>query len=184
MLIYSVHILRASLTSLSFLSRAPNPYTITCKLHYLQYTCTCTFAKCNDKIFQFWEKFLWGKGAMNTGHTFKGLLCLRTYLRLELQSFIKGFYTGIFLLWLIDWLIIYCFKFHSRLFHWYGDVTITGGGLQNLGLCSALMAFDQGGIFIVPHLLWHGAFGFPISSEGSPHFVAFYNTQGDVEDLF
>jgi hypothetical protein len=25
--------------------------------------------------------------------------------------------------------------------------------LQNLGLCSALRAFEQGGIFIVPHLL-------------------------------
>jgi hypothetical protein len=33
------------------------------------------------------------------------------------------------------------------------DVTITGEELQNLGLCSALRAFEQGGIFIVPHLL-------------------------------
>ena len=41
----------------------------------------------------------------------------------------------------------------SRIFHLYGDVTITGEGLQNLGLCSALSAFEQGGIFIVPHLL-------------------------------
>jgi hypothetical protein len=28
-----------------------------------------------------------------------------------------------------------------------------GEGLQNLGLCSALRAFEQGGIVIVPHLL-------------------------------
>jgi hypothetical protein len=35
----------------------------------------------------------------------------------------------------------------------YGDVTIAGEGLQNLGLRSALRAFEQGGIFIVPHLL-------------------------------
>jgi hypothetical protein len=28
-----------------------------------------------------------------------------------------------------------------------------GEGLQNLGLCSALRAFEQEGIFIVPHLL-------------------------------
>jgi hypothetical protein len=35
----------------------------------------------------------------------------------------------------------------------YEDVTFTGEGLQNLGLCSALRAFEQGGIFIVPHLL-------------------------------
>jgi hypothetical protein len=31
--------------------------------------------------------------------------------------------------------------------------TIAGEGLQNLGLCSALKAFEQGGIFFVPHLL-------------------------------
>jgi hypothetical protein len=37
-------------------------------------------------------------------------------------------------------------------FH-YGDVTITGEGLQNLGLCSAIRALEQGGIFIVTHLL-------------------------------
>jgi hypothetical protein len=41
----------------------------------------------------------------------------------------------------------------SRIFNLYGDVTITGEGLQNLGLCSALRAFEHGGIFIVPHLL-------------------------------
>jgi hypothetical protein len=35
----------------------------------------------------------------------------------------------------------------------HGDVTITGEGLQNLGLCSALRAFEQGGIIIVPYLL-------------------------------
>jgi hypothetical protein len=37
--------------------------------------------------------------------------------------------------------------------HLYGDITITGEGLQNLGLCSALRAFEQGGIFKVPYLL-------------------------------
>jgi hypothetical protein len=35
----------------------------------------------------------------------------------------------------------------------YGDITIAGEELQNLGLCSAIRAFEQGGIFIVPHLL-------------------------------
>ena len=50
-------------------------------------------------------------------------------------------------------LIIYCFTSRLRIFHLYGDVTITGEGLQNLGLCSALRAFEQGGIFIVPYLL-------------------------------
>jgi hypothetical protein len=33
------------------------------------------------------------------------------------------------------------------------SLTITGEGLQNFGLCSALRAFEQGGIFIVPHLM-------------------------------
>jgi hypothetical protein len=46
-------------------------------------------------------------------------------------------------------------------------------GLQNLGLCLALGAFEQGRVFIVPHLLWQGASIFPVSSEGPPHFVAF-----------
>jgi hypothetical protein len=40
-----------------------------------------------------------------------------------------------------------------RIFHFYGDVTIASEGLQNLGLCSALRAFEQIGIFIVAHLL-------------------------------
>jgi hypothetical protein len=55
-----------------------------------------------------------------------------------------------------------------------GDVTITGEGLQNLGLCLTLRAFEQAGIFIVPHLLWHGISVFPVSSEGPPHSVASY----------
>jgi hypothetical protein len=33
---------------------------------------------------------------------------------------------------------------------------LPGEGLQNLGRCLALKVFEQGGIFIVPHLLWHG----------------------------
>jgi hypothetical protein len=37
--------------------------------------------------------------------------------------------------------------------HLYEDVIFAGEGLQNLGLCSALKAFEQGGIFIMPHLL-------------------------------
>jgi hypothetical protein len=35
----------------------------------------------------------------------------------------------------------------------YGDFTIAGEGLHHLGLYSALRAFEQGGTFIVPHLL-------------------------------
>jgi hypothetical protein len=88
------------------------------------------------------------------------------------------------LAWLIDWLIFYWYTSRSRIFHLYGDVTIAGEGLQNLGLCSALRAFEQGGIFLVPHLLWHGASVFPVSSEGPPQSVASYDTHENTEDLF
>jgi hypothetical protein len=40
----------------------------------------------------------------------------------------------------------------------------------------ALGAFEQGGIFIVPHLLWHRTSVFPVLSEGPPHLVASYTT--------
>jgi hypothetical protein len=81
-------------------------------------------------------------------------------------------------------MLIYGFKSRPRIFHLHGDVTIDGEGLQNLGLCLAVKAFEQGGIFIVPHLLWHGISAFPGSSEGPPHSIASYETRGDVEDLF
>jgi hypothetical protein len=41
----------------------------------------------------------------------------------------------------------------QEFFTLYEDVTIAGEGLQNLGLCLALWAIEQGGIFIVPYLL-------------------------------
>jgi hypothetical protein len=50
-------------------------------------------------------------------------------------------------------LFAYCFTLRPGIVHLYGDVTIAGEGLQNLGLCSAFMVFQQGGIFIVPQLL-------------------------------
>jgi hypothetical protein len=53
----------------------------------------------------------------------------------------------------VELLVIYDFTSRSRIFHLYGDVTTVGEGLQNLGLCSVLRAFEQGGIFFVPHLL-------------------------------
>jgi hypothetical protein len=63
-------------------------------------------------------------------------------------------------------------------------MSITGEKLKNLGLSLALRAFEQGGIFKVPHLLRKRASVFLISSEGLPHSIAFYYTQGDVENLF
>jgi hypothetical protein len=104
------------------------------------------------------------------------------------------------------WLFDYRFTSRSRMLSYLE--TTTSEGLQNLGLCSTLRAFEQGGIFIVPYLLWHGASVFPVSPEGpppfscllrhtrgcggriltrilkGPHSVAFYGTQGDTEDLF
>ena len=41
---------------------------------------------------------------------------------------------------------------HSRIFHSYGDVIVTG-----VRLCSALMAIEQWGFFSVPHLMGDGA---------------------------
>jgi hypothetical protein len=81
-------------------------------------------------------------------------------------------------------LIIYGFTSRSRIFHLYGDVTNADVGLQNLILCSALRAFEHRGIFILPHLLWHGTSVFPVSSEGPPQSVASCDSLGDVEDLF
>ena len=42
----------------------------------------------------------------------------------------------------------------SRIFHTYRDVKIAGEGMQNLSQCLALrvMAFEQGGTFIVPNV--------------------------------
>jgi hypothetical protein len=48
---------------------------------------------------------------------------------------------------------LFVFTHRSRIFHVYGYITIAGEGLQNLSLCSALKAFKERGIFIVPHLL-------------------------------
>jgi hypothetical protein len=53
----------------------------------------------------------------------------------------------------IGGLIIFGFTSRSKKCHLYGDIAIAGEGLQNLGLCSALRAFEQGEIFIVLHLL-------------------------------
>jgi hypothetical protein len=40
-----------------------------------------------------------------------------------------------------------------RIFHSYGNITIAGENLSNLGLHLALKAFEQGVIFIMPNLL-------------------------------
>jgi hypothetical protein len=82
---------------------------------------------------------------------------------------------------LIDYL---GFTSRSRDFHLYEDVTITDEWLQYLRLRLALRAIEQGGIFIVPHLLRHETSVFPLSSEGPNHSVTSYDTHGEAEDLF
>jgi hypothetical protein len=61
---------------------------------------------------------------------------------------------------------------YSYSLHLYGDV-ITSEGLQNLDLCLALKAFEQGGIFIKSHLLWHGPRFFQSHSKDCPIPVFF-----------
>jgi hypothetical protein len=41
----------------------------------------------------------------------------------------------------------------------------SGDRAANFGLCSALKAFEEGGIFIVPHLLRHGTSVYMVSYE-------------------
>jgi hypothetical protein len=76
------------------------------------------------------------------------------------------------------WLIIFSFTSRSRIVHLYWDITITYEALQNLGLSSALRDFEQGRIFIVSHLLLHGASGFPVSSKGPPIWLPFTICKG------
>ena len=66
------------------------------------------------------------------------------------------------------------FTAHSRIFDSYLDVTIAGEGAANLGLYSALRVFEHGGIFLVPHLLWHEASVFLVSFEWPPHSITSY----------
>ena len=60
----------------------------------------------------------------------------------------------------------------------YGDVIAATEGLQNLGLLLMKMAFEQGGIFIVPHLLLHGVSVFAVSSEGPSLFSSLLQQLG------
>jgi hypothetical protein len=51
--------------------------------------------------------------------------------------------------------IVYCFKFRSRIFHLYRDVTIASEGLQNLCLCSWPLS-KEGSIYRTTHALKRG----------------------------
>jgi hypothetical protein len=58
-----------------------------------------------------------------------------------------------------------CLSLHEQFFSYLEAVTIPGDRAANLGLCSALRAFEQGGVFIVRRLLRHGASVYTVSSE-------------------
>jgi hypothetical protein len=108
------------------------------------------------------------------------LICIffRTYEKGDYLLFMP-FYVSIELLW-VDWLIIYSFTSRSRVFHLYGDVTIAGERLQNLGLRSALRAFEHREITCCDT----GPRIFRSHPKDRPHLVTSYDLQGDVEDLF
>jgi hypothetical protein len=78
-------------------------------------------------------------------------------------------------------LIVYCTS-HSKILNTYRDVAIVCEEMQKIGFWLALRAFEQEEIFSVPHLQWHGALVFPVSSERQAHLVASYYTQGYAAD--
>jgi hypothetical protein len=53
----------------------------------------------------------------------------------------------------------------EQFFSYLAAVTITGDRAANFGLCSVLRAFEQGGIFIVPHQLRHRNSVYTVSFE-------------------
>ena len=56
------------------------------------------------------------------------------------------------------------------------------GGQQNAGLCSALMVFEQGGVFIVPRLLRHGISFSGVSTDESPQFSRLTRQERGTEE--
>jgi hypothetical protein len=68
--------------------------------------------------------------------------------------------------------IIYCFTFHSRIFHL---VTITSKGIKNVHLYLAAKAFEEVEIFTVSHLLGHGDSFFASSHmQRTTQFIRFF----------
>jgi hypothetical protein len=63
--------------------------------------------------------------------------------------------------------------------------TITGEGLQNLGLCARQSRPLRKNGSLTYHTCRNmGHRFFPVSSEGPPYLIASYNSQGDAEELF
>ena len=69
--------------------------------------------------------------------------------------------------------------------HIYGDFTIAGEGLQNLGLWLVFKAFDQWKNLIMSHLVWHKAVFCAVWFDGQRHELSRLVQQvRDTEDLF
>ena len=84
----------------------------------------------------------------------------------------------------ISWLYVW-FTSRWRIFHSNDDVTIVGCKCPaKLGMCSVPKGFEQRGIFIVPHLLWHVASVFAVSSDGSPLFSCLLRQAMGIEKSF
>jgi hypothetical protein len=49
--------------------------------------------------------------------------------------------------------LVIVLRLAQEIFTYLETSPLFGEGLQNLGICSALRAFEQGGIVTVPHLL-------------------------------
>ena len=71
----------------------------------------------------------------------------------------------------------------SKIFHLYGDVTIADERRQNLGLWSALRAFEQGWIFIATPVT-RGLVFFLFGLIRRTTLVSRLLRHMDVEDLF
>jgi hypothetical protein len=65
----------------------------------------------------------------------------------------------------VDCLFVCLFIATRAIFSYLVAVIIAGDEAANLGLCSALRAFEQVGVFIVPHLLRLGTSVYTFSSE-------------------
>ena len=71
--------------------------------------------------------------------------------------YVTGSYLMHVCLFLSLFLFVLGLSSHSRIFHSYVDVTITGEGLRILTYARHSWPLSSEGSFSVPHLLWHGS---------------------------
>jgi hypothetical protein len=60
---------------------------------------------------------------------------------------------------------LFVYSHTSNFFSYLVAVTIASDKAANFGLCSVLRAFEQEGIFTMPHLLRHGTSVYTVSSK-------------------